>query len=103
MGMVKINVDVPFDRDNQFAKLGVVARGANSEIIVNASLAKEYVGSALVSELHAIFLGLSLARNWNMADIIIESDCLVVVNEIRKSGASMLFGGRIVEDIRKLL
>ncbi|XVF36672.1 hypothetical protein REPUB_Repub19eG0077500 [Reevesia pubescens] len=100
--MIKVKVDVSFDIQTHKARLGVVARNCSGEVMFFAVEVKENVTSALVAELLAIWIGMILAKEWNIRSIIIESECMVAANEVNKFENSLVERGCLVEDIKDL-
>ncbi|XVF30349.1 hypothetical protein REPUB_Repub16aG0049500 [Reevesia pubescens] len=49
---------------------------------------------------YAILTGLELAQQWSFDHIILESDCLIAMNEVNGKGQSMMDSGCIIEDIK---
>lgn len=60
------------------------------------------VASALEAELRAILLGLTTVKQQQLHPIIIESDCLVAVNEANRPGVSFSPCGAVIREIQCL-
>ncbi|KAH9781766.1 putative reverse transcriptase/RNA-dependent DNA polymerase [Citrus sinensis] len=84
----KVNVDAAFNSKNLSAGVGAVIRDSNGKIVaagVNQNLLK---GSASLAEAEAVLWGLQLARNADVSSLIIESDCLEVVQLVNNTKGS---------------
>ena len=97
----KVNVDAALNSKNLSAGVGAaVIRDSNGKIVaagVNQNLLK---GSASLAEAEAMLWGLQLARNTDVSSLIIESDCLEVVQLVNNTKASEQHQG---QQIRNLL
>ncbi|XVE93092.1 hypothetical protein REPUB_Repub01dG0160300 [Reevesia pubescens] len=61
-GVIKINVDASFYLEDKIAKLGVIARVADGQVIFSTATSRANTTYALVGELYAILFGLNLAK-----------------------------------------
>ncbi|XVF23130.1 hypothetical protein REPUB_Repub13aG0011300 [Reevesia pubescens] len=90
------------DVGSQGASLGIVTRTDEGLVLFSAKVMKFYIGSPLTAEIEAILQGLLLAYEWGLREVILETDCLQAVNEIRRQGRSLIQAGCLVDDIREL-
>ncbi|XVF86532.1 hypothetical protein PTKIN_Ptkin18bG0048700 [Pterospermum kingtungense] len=97
-GVVKLNVDASFRPVLGAASVGVVARNHRGEILLSAAKKLCPVVDSLQAEL-AIQYGLCLATEFAYQHILVESDCLLAVNEIHKQGESFSEWYGLVKDI----
>ncbi|XVF12308.1 hypothetical protein REPUB_Repub08aG0104900 [Reevesia pubescens] len=75
-GSIKLNVDATWNRWTKEATLGVVACDYNGMVLFSAHVKKQYTAPAIVVELISIRHRLELAKDWELQNIILESDCL---------------------------
>ncbi|XVF21078.1 hypothetical protein REPUB_Repub12eG0059700 [Reevesia pubescens] len=101
-GKTKINVDASLIPGLQGASLGIVTRSDDGLVLFSAKVMKLYTTSHLTAEIEAILQGLLLAYEWGLRDVILETDCLQALTEIRREGHSLIQDGFLVADIRKL-
>ncbi|KAL9225663.1 hypothetical protein vseg_001559 [Gypsophila vaccaria] len=99
-GVVKINVDAGiYDTKRGF---GVVTRDDTGEVVWCSVLQEEGEMAAETAEAMAILWAMTKARDAGISRVVVESDCLTVVNALNNSseGRSELF--LILDDIRSL-
>lgn len=77
------------------AVIGAVLRNENGEIVLAASKIKNEVHELEDIELLAIFRGLQICANMGIQKLIIESDSLLIVNEVKANGASSSMLGNL--------
>ncbi|XVF44098.1 hypothetical protein PTKIN_Ptkin02bG0093000 [Pterospermum kingtungense] len=83
LGVVKINVDVAFVYGSGFSQTGMVARDSNGIVLYSTVSSGEVMFSPLHAELMAILNGLILAKSQGFDVIVVESDCLVAIQEFK--------------------
>ena len=84
----KVNVDVAINSQNLSAGVRAVIRDSNGKIVVagvNQNLLK---GSVSLAEAEAVLWGLQLTRSADVSSLIIESDCLEVVQLVNNTKGS---------------
>ena len=85
----KVNVDAAINAKDHTTGVGVVIRGTNGKVIaagINQSSLKGTVNNA---EAEAMLWGIQVAREANLASLIIESDCLEVVQLVNNTKDSI--------------
>ena len=84
VGVVKLNVDASLSTDG-WVGLGVVARTSNGEILFAAVRRVRACWAPEVAEAKAISMAVRLGRKFGLQDVIMESDCQVVINRLSKN------------------
>lgn len=82
-GVIKLNVDVGVQSHEQTTCLGAVAHDSSRAIIFSTSKIVPNSSSTLEAKIKAIHFGLALVVNHGFTTIILESDCLVAIKEIK--------------------
>ena len=88
-GVLKLNTDAVFCGQSKMAKLGVVCRDSAGVVHFNAHGTRKEVQTPLQAELLAILFGLEIALDKGYKNILLETDSLIVVNEIEKGFLSL--------------
>ena len=101
-GSYKINVDAAYNSTSQVACLGAVARDSQASIIFSAVSKVAGIDSSLQAEALGILFGLQIGNELNFHNVILESDCLIMVNEIAKKQDSFCEWASILQDIQDL-
>ena len=99
---VKLNVDAALCSVAKEATLGVVARNSRAEIQFSAVTKDRDIESPLHAEMKAILFGLQVTRELEYSSIIVESDCMIAVQEIAKKQDSLCEWNSIILDIVEL-
>ncbi|XP_074310506.1 uncharacterized protein LOC141646533 [Silene latifolia] len=91
-GMWKINVDAGV-KEGMGVGLGAVCRDGDGRVVWAVSVQSSGICCVISAEAEAILLGLKEAQSVGMRSIIIESDCLNVVDDLkgRKKGRGDIF------------
>ncbi|XP_074265894.1 uncharacterized protein LOC141588346 [Silene latifolia] len=91
-GVWKINVDAGV-KEGMGVGLGAVCRDGDGRVAWAVSVQAEGICCVQMAEAEAILLGLKEARRVGMRSVIVESDCLNVVADLkeRKKGRSNIF------------
>ncbi|XVF19448.1 hypothetical protein REPUB_Repub11eG0112000 [Reevesia pubescens] len=99
-GGLKINVDASFSGVVAEAGVGLVARDSTGTVVFSAYTRFNSVRSSLMAEVLAIWWALEIAREQHFNRIVVESDCLLAVNEINNKGRRTLWeGGNVIYNI----
>lgn len=99
-GTVKINVDASWHKDMSFCATGLIARDSRA-VFVAGDCRRLRGPSPVIAEALALREGIVTAHNLGLDRIILESDCLNLV-EACKGGKQVGEAKVIVEDILKL-
>ncbi|KAL1833637.1 hypothetical protein ACET3Z_003288 [Daucus carota] len=100
---VRINTDAAlFSDTNRFSHAQVV-RDHNGELVEAMSSCRQGTISPEAAEAMGIREALSWVKQKQKQDGVVETDCLVVVQWIRSSYATLSYVGRLVEDCKQLL
>ncbi|XP_057249939.1 uncharacterized protein LOC130591058 [Beta vulgaris subsp. vulgaris] len=100
-GIVKLNVDASLSVEGWIG-LGVVARGSTGQVLFAATRRIKAFWAPEVAEAKAIALGLKLGKRYGLQEIIVESDCQVVINRLSKSALFLSDLDLVLHDIFSL-
>ena len=89
IGWLKINVDVVVDVQKQVVGLEVVIRDEKDNCIAAAVNTTKYFGNVAMAEAAAIKWGMKVALRAGLASVLLESDCLEVVELVNNRCSSM--------------
>ena len=81
-GKLNCNVDAAFAENRKIGAISAILRDSCGNVITGETL-KIHASSSLVAEALAIREGLILARSCFIEDILLESDCLKVIDACR--------------------
>ncbi|XP_074293633.1 uncharacterized protein LOC141620734 [Silene latifolia] len=97
-GFVKVNVDAGV-KEGEGVSLGVVCRDGSGRVLWGLSCVQEHVWEVQMAEAVAVLEGVQEAARKGHSRIIVESDCLQVIEALRRKskGRSVLF--LVLEDI----
>lgn len=100
---IKISVDAAMFCESNASEIGLVVRGSNGEVLQAKTVLFNELLDPDMAELLAMKEALSWSKDWPWQKIIIESDCLGVVQSIRSSvPMTSPFGLRVMEYRRML-
>ncbi|XP_074283710.1 uncharacterized protein LOC141608245 [Silene latifolia] len=97
-GYVKINVDAGI-KDGDWVDTGIVCRGGRGEVLWGVSIARNQVWEAHIAEAVAVLDGLEEAARRGIQKVEVESDCLQVIEAIRKHSDGRSIFAQIIDDI----
>ncbi|XP_074318065.1 uncharacterized protein LOC141654850 [Silene latifolia] len=97
-GFVKINTDAGV-REGEGVSLGVVCRDGGGKVLWGLSIVKEQAWEVHVAEAVAVLEAVREAGRRGHAKIIVESDCIQVVNALRKPAAGRSIFSLVLDDI----
>ncbi|XP_074271735.1 uncharacterized protein LOC141595669 [Silene latifolia] len=100
-GFVKINVDAGV-KEGDGTGLGVVCRDERGRVQWGMSEVRDQVLDPHVAEALAVYEGLQEARRRGLQHIVVESDCLMVVEALRKKTKGRSDFSLIVDDVLAL-
>ena len=95
-------MDAAYCNATKEAKLGVVARNCRLQVCFSTMTKEGNIKSPLQAERKAILFGLQVAREMDYKSIIVETDCLIAVQEISKKQHSLCEWNSIIVDIVEL-
>ncbi|XP_074318719.1 uncharacterized protein LOC141655543 [Silene latifolia] len=101
VGYVKINVDAGV-KERAGVGLGVMCRDGKGHVMWGASIVLEQLWESHIAEAVAVLDGVNEARRRGHEKIIVESDCLQVVEALRKSLTGRSIFALVLEDILSL-
>ncbi|XP_048503165.1 uncharacterized protein LOC125498893 [Beta vulgaris subsp. vulgaris] len=100
-GIVKLNVDASLSVEGWIG-LGVVARDSTGQVLFAATRRIKAFWAPEVAEAKAIALGLKLGKRYGLQEIIVESDCQVVIHRLSKSALFLSDLDLVLHDIFSL-
>ena len=98
----KVNFDATFCEDSGLAGIGVVCRDNFGQVIAALRQNLGQVQSVEMAEALAARRAVVFAREMSLFCIIVEGDCLVVIQALRRSGLCPLLFGHIVDETKRL-
>lgn len=97
---VKINVDASLFPSTKSVGIGVVARNSTCNILDWRQKELNFVVSPALAETIAIQQGIDMAMELGFQNVIMESDCLGVLQDISSSSPCLATGGHVIDDIK---
>jgi ribonuclease HI len=101
--MVLVNVDAAIFPVSRRMGVGVVIRDHNGVCLTACSEYQEEVTSPEIAEALALRRAITLAKDEGFTKIIINSDCLSVVNRVNALEDDRSLCGPVIHDVRKLM
>jgi ribonuclease HI len=95
---VKVNVDASFDENTGTGSTGVVIRDHTGGAIAMSQRYLPYVDDAPMAEAYGLLDGLRLAEGVGCNRVIVNSDCVEVVNTMKDDGFSATSAAAINDD-----
>ncbi|XP_042973060.1 uncharacterized protein LOC122304862 [Carya illinoinensis] len=103
MDFLKLNIDGATFNDQSIAGIGVVLRDHNGEVVVTCSKVEKEVSSVEFIDAIALLRGLQLCVQWGVPKIMLEIDCLILVNALNANFECLTDFEFILQDIRRLI
>ncbi|XBH67571.1 hypothetical protein VPH35_095933 [Triticum aestivum] len=103
LGWTKLNVNGSFVDELGTGGAGMVLRSNSGEVIYSSCHYLRSCTSALEAELAACMEGINIARAWSTAPMIVETDCLMVVQMLLESDTNRSPCATYVHEIKRLL
>lgn len=97
-GIIKINTDASLGNDGWIG-LGVIARNYKGEVLFCATIRVRAFWPPEVAECKALIMALRLGRRYGCANVIIESDCKLLVDRLSKEVIYCTDLDSILEDV----
>ncbi|KAH9724098.1 hypothetical protein KPL70_007356 [Citrus sinensis] len=79
-GHYKINVDAAVHIEQQLTRLGAVIRNSKGQVIGAAVRSTSFQEDVTAATAEAVKLGMEMAKEARLMDVIVETDCIGVVN-----------------------
>ena len=95
---VKLNVDAAFDSDSGTGGTGAIIRDHTGFFVTGGRWSLQHVEDAATAEGHALRNGLLLAGQVGCNRVIVESDCLEVIQIMKDGGNSLGAAAAIYEE-----
>jgi hypothetical protein len=103
LGLVKLNVDASFNLISGGAGLGGVFRDSQGTVLGAFTAFHASVSSATHGELLALLVGVQEACKRHMVPLLVESDCLSIVQALQSAVLDFSELGFLLEDLRQML
>ncbi|PRQ36219.1 putative ribonuclease H-like domain-containing protein [Rosa chinensis] len=103
IGFIKLNVDAAFCLDSGITGLGGVFRDHEGVVLGGFRHTVMVSSSARHAELLALLLGVQLAIDQHLTLVIVETDCMDLVQAISSSSLDQLELGFLIDDLRNLV
>ncbi|XP_042974648.1 uncharacterized protein LOC122306281 [Carya illinoinensis] len=84
------------------ASIGVILRDCKGKVLMSVSKREHEVNNAIRIKMLAILRGLQLSAHLGIHHLIVESDSLILVQELQESEPSMSMVGNVIKDTKKL-
>ena len=81
-GVIKLNADASYSHSSQVAGFGIVARNELGDVCLNAGAKMTDAKNSLQVEVMAILFRVKLMYEYEWQNIIVESDCKIVISLI---------------------
>ena len=98
----KINFDATYFEDSGLASIGVVCRDHSEQAIAALCLNLGKVQSVEMVEALAARRAMIFAREMSLFDIIVDDDCLTVIQALLHVGPCPLLLGHIIDETKRL-
>ncbi|EEC68693.1 hypothetical protein OsI_37162 [Oryza sativa Indica Group] len=89
LGWMKLNVDGSFDADRGKGGISMILRDNSGSTVFAACKSLDSCKNALEAEIRACMEGLILALQWTMRPILIETDCVSLVNLLKEGNRDL--------------
>ncbi|XP_042944784.1 uncharacterized protein LOC122278665 [Carya illinoinensis] len=103
VGSLKLNVDGATFSDQCRSGIGVVLRDDKGKVTFAASKPEDAIADPMEIELIAILRGIQLCIPLGIVELQIESDALLVIEELKKDGKSSTLWSSLIHEIKTLL
>ena len=102
-GCVKLNVDAAFHAETLNGAVGAVLRDDRGGFIAASNGKLEHVADAATTEAFALRHGLLLAQQVGVTKMVVEADCLEVINTMNSGGFTATGAAAIYADCNVLI
>ncbi|XP_022848821.1 AP-4 complex subunit mu-like [Olea europaea var. sylvestris] len=100
---LKLNIDGALYFDSNKSRIGIILRDQEGETILPASGPTNTILEPEHIEAHALVKGLQLCLNLGISHLVVESDCLFLVNKVNKSNSFSSSIRSQVAEIKELM
>ncbi|XP_041009377.1 uncharacterized protein LOC121253432 [Juglans microcarpa x Juglans regia] len=102
-GILKLNVDGVVFANQRSAGVGFILRNSKAEVIFSASKKENDINDPIEIELLAILRGLQFCIPLGISHLVIESDSILMVNEVQSDSLSRSLHGNLVQQIKQVM
>lgn len=99
---LKLNVDCTLLFDQKQAEIGLVLCDSSASLCFAASIGISYIQDPERIELLALLLGLQFCLTWGISHLLVECDCLLMVNACNNNTLMGSHLGNVIEEIRRI-
>lgn len=103
IGMIKINTDAALFEEFISYSYSMIARDHSGELVEAATYCRPGSLDPKMAEALGIKEALSWVKKKDCSGLVIESDCLTLIQAICSSSVTLLYLGRVVQDYKSLL
>ncbi|KAF5450764.1 hypothetical protein F2P56_031091 [Juglans regia] len=103
VGSLKLNIDGALFHDQGRSSVGMILQDETGNVLFTTTKPEHEIIDHMEVELLAVLRGLQLCLPLGIHDLQVESDALLVVQELTKGEESMSIWGSLVLEIRNLL
>lgn len=98
----KLDFDVSLCSETGGCRLGAVIRNRHGEVRAWLRQRKPFVRNVEVAEAFASLAAIHLASRLGLRDIVLEGDCLQVIQQLQNPEPSLSLAGNIISEIKHL-
>ncbi|XP_035546523.1 uncharacterized protein LOC118348595 [Juglans regia] len=102
-GVLKLNIDGATFHEQCRSGVGMVLRDERGKVLFTASKPEHDVSDPIEIEFLAVLRGLQICFPLRISELEVESDSLLVVQELNKEQESMSVWGNLVSEIKRML
>ncbi|KAF5445494.1 hypothetical protein F2P56_034541 [Juglans regia] len=102
-GFLKLNVDGVMFADVGKAGIGVILRNKEGQVVMAAIKKEDMADEPATIELIAWLRGLQLCLPLGISKLVVEFDCLLLVQELQESHEFSSTNGNLLKDVRDLM
>lgn len=103
MNMIKVNTDAALFEESGHFSFSILARDHEGSMLEAKACCKQGSVSPEFAKAIGVREALSWIKSKNWSQVIVETDCLVVVQAIRSSYASLSYFGRVIDECKQHL
>lgn len=102
-GFLKLNVDGAIFPDQHRAGIGIILRDEKGCVVATYSKSESDVASPEFIEASALLRGLQFCAQWGVPKLVLETDCLLLVNALQSQTEFFTDFAFLIHDIRRML
>ncbi|KAF5444601.1 hypothetical protein F2P56_033721 [Juglans regia] len=102
-GFLKLNVDGAIFPDHHKAGIGIILRDEKGDVIAACSKLEGDVASPEFIEATALLRGLQFCAQWGVPKLVLETDCLILVNALQSQTNFLTDFAFLLNDISRMM